>query len=324
MENFIFALNATLPVFLIILLGWFLQKVGLFHAAFNKTANQYVFKVALPVSLFMSVAKMNLRADFDPMFCLFCLVVTWIMFLGVWGLTWVFMKDRGLVGAFTQASVRSSAAILGVAFATNIYANTGMVPMMIVAAVPFFNVFAVLILTFSPHVDEAGNLLPEEKVSGSQVILKALKGIATNPIIIGIFLGLPFAVFGWQLPTIFSSALTSIGNTASTVGLLVVGAGFSGAEALKKWKPAAVATCIKLLALPAVFLPFAVLMGFRDSQMVAILIMLGSPATVAGSVMARSMHADASLSDNVVVLTTLFSSVTITLWLFLLRSGGVI
>lgn len=321
MENFIFALNATIPLFLTMLLGWFLQRVKLFNDAFNKTANQYVFKVALPVSLFMSIVKMDFYSDFDPWFCLFCFAVTCVMFLGVWALTWRLMKNRGMIGAFSQASVRSSAALLGVALAVNIYGNAGMVPMMIIAAVPFFNVFAVLILTFSPHVDDAGNLLPDDN-SGGSAIKKALKGMATNPIILGILAGLPFALLRITLPTALNTMLTSIGNTASPVGLLVIGAGFSANEALKKWKPAAVSTLIKLVVLPALFIPLAGLLGFRNSQMVAILIMLGSPTTVACYVMAKSMKADGVLTSNIVMLTTLFSSVSITGWLFVMKSLG--
>lgn len=43
LENFVFALNSTLPVFLIILLGFFLRKVSIVNDAFNKAANDYVF-----------------------------------------------------------------------------------------------------------------------------------------------------------------------------------------------------------------------------------------------------------------------------------------
>lgn len=323
MEHFSFALNATIPVFLIILLGWGLQRLGLFNQAFTKTANQYVFKVALPVSLFMSIVKMDFSTDFDPLFCAFCFAVTTVMFLGVWGVTWLAMRDRSQVGAFAQASVRSSAAILGVALATNIYGNAGMVPMMIVAAVPFFNVYAVLILTFSPQVDDEDHLLPPDP-AGTSMVRKALRGVVTNPIIIGILLGLPFALLRLPLPTVLDSALTTVGNTATPIGLMVVGAGFSGAAALKKWKPAVLATCVKLFLLPALFLPLAALLGFRDSQMVAILIMVGSPTTVACYVMAKSMHGDGVLTSNVVVLTTLLSSVSITIWLFLLRTFALI
>ena len=129
MENFVFALNATVPVFLVIVLGFFLQKVHLLNDSFNKTANEYVFKCALPVSLFRSIAGMNFYSDFNLGFCLFCFLSTTVMFLGIWAAAWLFMKDKGQVGAFAQASARSSAAILGVALAVNIYGDSGMVPM---------------------------------------------------------------------------------------------------------------------------------------------------------------------------------------------------
>lgn len=73
---------------------------------------------------------------------------TIIMFLVIWILTWIFMKDKSMVGAFVQASARGSAAILGMAFVQNIYGDSGMAPLMIVSAVPFYNIFSVVILTF--------------------------------------------------------------------------------------------------------------------------------------------------------------------------------
>ncbi len=323
MENFVFAVNATMPVFLVILLGWFLQRVGLLNDGFNKAGNQYVFKCALPVSLFLSIGKMDLYTDFEPYFCIFCFVVTTIVFLGVWGVTWALMKDRRLVGAFSQAAARSSAAILGIAFAVNIYGNSGMVPMMILAAVPFFNIYAVLILTFSPHIDEEGNLLPPDSGGGSAV-QRACVNVLKNPIILGILAGVPFALLRIKLPVMLDSALDMVGRTATPIALLVVGATFSGGEALKRWKPAVVASFVKLFLLPAIFLPIAALMGFRESELVAILIMVGSPTTVSCYVMAKNMKNDGVLTSNAILLTTLFSSVSITLWLYLLRSFALI
>ena len=323
MSSFVFALNATLPVFLVILLGWFLIRIHLLNDAFLKAADQYVFKCALPVSLFLSIAKMDLYSDFDPKFCLFCFVITTIVFFGVWGCARLFLKNRALIGAFTQAAARSSAAILGIAFAVNIYGDSGMVPMMIVSAVPFFNIYSVLILTFSPQVDDAGRLLPPA-AEGGVLVKKACLNVLKNPIILGILAGIPFALLRIPLPTILNNTLTTVGGTATPIALLVIGGSFSGTEALKKWKPAAVASFIKLFLLPGLFLPAAVALGFRTSELVAILIMLGSPTTVSCYVMAKNMNGDGVLTSNVVVLTTLFSSVSITLWLSLLRSFALV
>lgn len=320
MENFTFALNATIPVFLVITLGYVLQRVHFLNDAFNKTANEFVFRCALPVSLFRSIAGMDFYGEFDLEFCLFCFLGTTVMFLGIWAAAWLFMKDRGQVGAFAQASARSSAAVLGIALAVNIYGDAGMVPMMIMSAVPFFNVYSVLILSFSPQVDEEGHLLPAAR--GLDAVKKACVNVAKNPLILGILAGLPFALLRVKVPVMLDGALSSIGATATPIALLVVGASFSGGEALKRWKGAAVSSLVKLFLLPGIFLPLAAMLGFRNSQMIAILIMTGSPTTVASFVMAKNMHADGVLTANAVLLSTMLSAVSITIWLYLMKTLG--
>ena len=320
MENFTFALNATIPVFLVIALGYVLQRVHFLNDAFNKTANEFVFRCALPVSLFRSIAGMDFYGEFDLEFCLFCFLGTTAMFLGIWAAAWLFMKDRGQVGAFSQASARSSAAVLGIALAVNIYGDAGMVPMMIMSAVPFFNVYSVLILSFSPQVDEEGHLLPAARGLGA--VKKACVNVAKNPLILGILAGLPFALLRVKVPVMLDSALSSIGATATPIALLVVGASFSGGEAVKHWRGAVVSSLVKLFLLPGIFLPLAAMLGFRNSQMIAILIMTGSPTTVASFVMAKNMHADGVLTANAVLLSTVLSAVSITIWLYLMKTIG--
>ena len=143
-----FSLNATLPVFLVIVLGWFLMQKKMFNDNFVDIINKFVFKVSLPVLLFKDIATTPIKDAFDPKFVIFCMVGTTIMFMGIWALTTIFMKDKSMVGAFTQASARGSAAVLGIAFVQNIYGNSGMTPLMIVSAVPLYNIYSVIILTF--------------------------------------------------------------------------------------------------------------------------------------------------------------------------------
>ena len=59
MSDFLFSINATVPIFLVILLGWFLKRIGLINDEFANIANKYVFKVSLPV-LFVSGYRNNL------------------------------------------------------------------------------------------------------------------------------------------------------------------------------------------------------------------------------------------------------------------------
>lgn len=361
MADFIFSLNATLPIFLIMVLGWFLMRIGLFTKEFNRVADKYVFKVALPVLLFKDIATADIRSDFNLTFVLFCMITTTIMFLAIWGLSYVFIKDKTQVGAFAQASARGSAAVLGIAFINNIYGNSGMAPLMIVSAVPLYNILSVIILTFSADMgkDAKKDKLPDDlsdkihkrnvgeiksgisksagdietnstdtqkevRNSKGSNIKKACINVVKNPIIIGIFLGLPFSIFGISIPAIPLKAVTSIAQTATPIALLVVGAGFEGAKAIKKIKLTSIATFIKLVLLPLIFFPFAIAFGFRGSELVAILIMLGSPTTVTCYIMAKNMGNDEVLSSSIVVMATLLSSVTLTGWIFVLKVMGLI
>lgn len=315
-SNMIFSLNSTVPIFLLILVGWFLKRIKLFNKDFTTVADKYVFKVALPVQLFKDIATANIHENFELKFFLFCMIVTTIMFLGTWGLTALFMKDKSMVGAFTQASARGSAAILGIAFVNNMYGNSGMTPMMIVAAVPLYNIYSVIILTFCSKDRDRG--------SAGATIKKACINILKNPIIIGIILGLPFSFFNIQIPTIPTKCITNIAATATPIALMVVGATFEGRKAIKKIRPTMIATFIKLVGIPLVFFPIAVMMGFRGSELVAILVMLGSPTTVTCYIMAKNMGNDEVLSSSIVVMATLLSSITLTMWVFILKSLALI
>ena len=320
MDNFIFSLNVTIPIFLVILLGYILRKIGLINENFVSIANKYVFKCALPVMLFQDIAFTDTLRSAKGSFVLFCALVTIAMFLLVWLCSYVFLKDKSLVGAFAQAGARGSAAILGVAFVENISGSAGMAPLMIVSAVPFFNILSVIILTFSADLNKSAG----EKKSHGAVIKKSLFNIVTNPIIIGILLGIPFALLNVKFPAIATRTMDYVARTATPVALIAIGGGFDKQEATRRVKPAIWASLIKLVILPAVFLPLAVLFHFASSEMVAILIMLASPTTVSCYIMAVNMENDGPLTSNVILLTTIFSSVTLTGWIFILRSFNLI
>ena len=83
MDNFIFSLEATMPVFLVMVVGYFLRRIGMLNESFCAVANKYVFKVALPLLLFKDIAETDLRTDFNLTFVLYCMIVTTVMFLGI-------------------------------------------------------------------------------------------------------------------------------------------------------------------------------------------------------------------------------------------------
>ena len=116
LENLLFSMNSTMPLFFIMLLGYVLHRTGFLSDAFVAGANKFVFYVALPVQLFRDLGKNDVRATFDGRYVLFCFAVTLACILVIWALAKLFLKGTGLVGEFVQVCYRSSAAILGSAF----------------------------------------------------------------------------------------------------------------------------------------------------------------------------------------------------------------
>lgn len=118
--------------------------------------------------------------------------------------------------------------------------------------------------------------------------------------------------------------LASFADMSTPIALVAIGAGFEGGKALARLKPTLAAALIKLAVQPAVFLPIAIALGFRGQELVALLIMLGAPTTVSSYIMAKNMGNDGVLASSIIVATTVLSSITVTAWIFLLRSAGVL
>ena len=316
LENFIYSINVTLPIFLVMVIGYILKQTGMLNDNFVTVANRFNFKVTLPFMLFKDISRVDIRAVFDIRYVLFCALVSTACFWLIWGGTKLFVKDKSIRGAFVQASFRGSAAVMGLAFIQNIYGESAMGPLMIVSAVPLYNIFSVLVLTFESN--EAESLNKKEKIK------QAFINIAKNPIIISILLGLIAGLIGIDFPELIDKTVNSVSQMATPLALITIGAGFEGRKALAKMKPTIAAAMIKLVIQPLLFLPVAAWMGFAGEKIIAILIMLSSPTTPSCYIMAKSMHNDEVLTASVVVVTTLLGAVTLTMWIFVLKTVGLI
>ncbi len=319
MESLIYSLNATLPVFLIIVIGYLLNRKGMFNEGFISAANKFIFNVCLPIMVFEDLAQTDIIAVFDGALVIYSAVITTIAFILIWIGARLFIKDSSIIGAFVQAAYRSSVAVMGFAFMLNIYGNVGQIPMIIIGCVPLYNIYAVTVLTFEGE-DARNDTDKKSKLK------KAAVGIITNPIIISIAVGCIGSLLHIYdyLPQIAVKTLDNLSAVATPLSLIVIGASFEGRKAIAKIKPTAVCCAIKLIAMPAVFITAAVLMGFRDDALLALVIMLGSPTTPSCYIMAKNMKNDGVLTSSVIAATTLLSSVTLTFWIFIVRFMGYI
>ncbi|MCD7767434.1 MAG: AEC family transporter [Oscillospiraceae bacterium] len=295
-------------------LGYFLHRTPLLDDNFANKLNNFVFKAALPVQLFKNLAESDFYTVWDGSMVLFCFVVSLASILIMLGLSFT-LRDRSLRAEFTQAGYRSSQALMGAALLENIYGTTGPLALILIGAVPLYNVAAVTMLTL---------MGPEGGRLDRKTILKALKGIVTNPIILGIVVGLLWALLEIPQPVIFRRAVEEFSATATPLGLIALGASIDLKKAVGCLKPTLVCSTFKLVVFVALFLPLAILLGCRGELLVAMLVMLGSPTTVSCFSMARSMGHEGVLTSSTVMLTTIFSAFTFTGWLYLLKCFGLV
>ena len=329
MDNLVFSLNATVPIFLMMILGLFFNKIGWMDEelagavvvagddADLRSQRHQAGEGAVEQADGLcggDLAVVDIKEAWDTKFVIFCFIITLISITIAIGISCL-LKDRSIQGEFIQGAYRSSAALLGIAFIQNIYGNSGQAPLMIIGSVPLYNIMAVVVLSF---------FKPGQKGMDKALIKKTLIGIITNPIIIGIVAGLLWSALKLPMPVILHKAVSSIGGVATPMGLMAMGATFDIKKAFGKIKPTVIAAFIKLVGFVAVFMPLAVAIGFRREKLIAILVMLGSATTVSSYVMAKNMGHEGVVSSSVVMLTTMCSAFTLTGWLYIMKCFGLV
>ena len=310
-KDFLFSVGAILPVFGVMVLGFLLRRRGFLTQGFCQTGNRLVFNLCLPAMLLRQIASMGGVRASDGGFLLYAFAATLAGVLAVWLPAHFFMKNKTQVGAFAQGAFRGNTALLGAALLQSICGSQAYAPLIILAAVPVYNVLSVVVLSLEAG---GGGTLHRARVLG------ALKQVARNPILLGILAGMPFALTGRSIPLPADKVLSMLGGLASPLSLLVIGAGFRWQAALEKRRTTLLAALVKLVLLPAAALPPAAALGFRGEALVALLVMSGTPSAVSSYIMAENMGNDGVLANGIVAVTTLLSAVTLTGWIFLLRT----
>lgn len=316
LENLSFSLNATMPIFFVMVIGWWFKKANILDGPTTAKLNQLVFKFFLPALLFVDLATEDFSAIWDTGMVLFCFIATAASIAIAAWLSTILSKNRAERGEIIQAAYRSGAATLGIVFMTNIYDDASMMALIILGSVPLYNIAAVVILYITSPENQNHNK--------KELWKKTAKNVITNPILLGIFFGMLWSVLKLPQPPVFMKTVTYLGNIASPLALIALGASFELPDVKAKKKETFGVTTIKLVLLCLIFLPIAILLGFCNEKLVAILVMLGSATTSSSFIMAKNLGHEGKISSCAVMITTLLSSFTMTLWLFLLKTWGLI
>lgn len=314
LENFIFSVGIALPIFFVMCIGHVLKRKDIINENFTKVTNRMIFNVALPIKLFYDVLNTSFDRSFDAKLLTFVVVGVIVSALIAWIIGYILLKKRSQLGAFTQGAFRGNFLYVGLSLLENMTGTiTPKAPIVIAFVMPLYNIISVLILTFSKG----------EKIS-KESLKEMFLNIIKNPFIIAIFLGLVLGQIGVTLPLFLARTMEYFRQLVTPLALITIGATFSFRKATTSLWPAIYASITKLVVLPFIAVITAYNFGFATEDILLLYVLFGVPTSTVSYVMAVSLDGDGDLAANIIMMTTLLSIVSMTLFVFTFKTIGMI
>ena len=304
-ESIILAVNVVLPIFCLILIGYAVQRFNVIGSDAFIEINKLVFVLFLPLVLFQSIYHTDLRVSFNLELILFALAgLVAVMLASMLAVKYV-DDDPRKKGVMVQAMYRSNFILFGLPIVSSLYSDIGVTSIMISFIVPFQAIFSVIVLEYYR--------------GGKFNLFNTVKKLLSNPMMIGTALALLMMAFHITLPTFADKVIANLSGVATPLALLVLGGTFQFQELHKNTKHITVAVLTRLVIAPSIILSLAVLLGYRGIDLVTLMVLFASPVAVSSYSMAMVMDGDSELASQLVLVSTMFSIVSVCAWVFLLQ-----
>lgn len=311
MENFIICLNAILPIFVIMALGYTARAAGVIKREAVPGMNKVAFRFFMPLMLFYDIYISDLSSSVRPALIAYAVAGVLCAYGLSLGFTLLTQKATDRKGPMIQGIYRSNFVIIGLPIAKSLMGDEklGTVAVLIAIVVPVFNVLAVITLeVFNGERVKIGQLIPD--------ILK-------NPLIIASAAGVLALIVKLPLPSFALAVLRDMADATTPLLLFLLGAFFQF-DGIRKYLRDLAKVCVgRLVVIPAIFLTLAAVLGFRGVDFVALIGVFGSATAIASFTMTQQMGGDAEFAGDIVVMTSALCSLTLFGWSFLFKSLGI-
>ncbi len=311
MSDFQVCLNAVVPIFLIMALGYLARVLGAVKREDVPRLNKLVFRYFMPLMLFGTLYASDISAAVQPKLLLFAAVSV----LCAYGLSLGFVllteKENAKRGVKIQGLYRSNFVIIGIPLAQQLVqgADLGAVVLLVAVVVPMFNILAVITL----------EVFNGRKPSVKKLLLEIIK----NPLIQGTVFGIAFLLLDIKLPAAIESTVSQIGAATNPLLLFLLGAFFKF-DGLRRYAKDLIQVCLgRLVVIPGIFLTAAMLFGIRGVEFAGMIAIFGSATAIASFTMAQQMGGDAELAGDIVVCTSALCSFTMFCWALIFKTLGV-
>ncbi|MBQ8331034.1 MAG: AEC family transporter [Clostridia bacterium] len=342
-STLVYAFEAVIPLVLIIFLGAWLRKIGLFTEEFMAVGYQFSFRIALPCMLFCNVYAINSVSDINFSTVLYAvLAIVGLFLLGLAAVRFL-VPDNRQKGVILQCIFRSNCAVVGVSLTESLGGSAAVQCVAIITAftIPLFNILAVISLSVFCSEKREGKrgLL---SIDWKRIGLNILK----NPLIIGIAVGVLCLLLRILIPTgadgekvfllskqfsVIFSVAESIAKIASPFMLLMLGGQFTFSAVKSMKKQIVIGTVARILISPLLAIGLGWLLseqfGLLDlgaAEYASFLSVFATPVAVSSAIMAREMKNDDTLAGQLVIWTSIFSVLTLFLFAFACRFLGLV
>ncbi|HPN33306.1 MAG TPA: AEC family transporter [bacterium] len=311
-QNVLFAVNIVAPVFLIVALGAWLKRRKLIDGHFLALSSRLVFHVTLPALLFVKISVTDLHHVFNVRLVLFTYAAILFAFAIAWFSGTLWAADGRDRGAFIQGSFRGNFAILGFAMIQSAFGPEPLANAAVLLSfmMPPYNLLAVIALTVTQR--------SERKMT----VCQTLKEIATNPLILATAAAIPFSLFKIPIPRIFFTAAEQLASITLPMALIGIGGSLTFSGIKQDFRLSAIASFLKLILTPILVMLAAVRMDFSLYERASLFFFFASPTAIASYIMAEAMGSNGRLAGNIILLSTLASSITIASGIVLLKTSG--
>lgn len=312
MENIATSFNAVMPMFIIIMLGSLLRQKGWIHNGTQVQLNKLGFQVFMPILVINNIYHMDFYVAFQAKLLVFAAISIILMWLLISGFVMLIEKTPAKRGSVIQGMYRSNYTLFGLTILTNLFGhnNLGIPSLLVAIVIPVFNVLAVVTL---------------ETFRGGKVgIGKIGIEVAKNPFIMAVGIGLASSLLRVTFPVFLESTLSGLSAMAMPMALIAMGASLSFERVFQDKRNLSIIVIGKLIAVPLIFVPCSVFLGFRGIELASLMVVFASPTGVASYPMAHQMNSDAELTSAAIILTTIVSCFTMFVWIFVLKQLGLI
>lgn len=312
LTNFLIAVEAVFPIFLVILLGMGARRLKLLTDLELKHVNNAVFQVMFPFMMFYNIYSADMSGVLIPSYFLFCVGMLFV----VYALSIIYavltVKDAQSRGALIQAIYRGNLVLMGLPVMQNLMGEEalGLTTVMLAVIVPLYNILAVITL----EVFRGGKPHPAH----------ILKKILTNPLILGAAAGILAVALRLEIPNVLLKPVSQVAAAATPAALLIMGASFYFRSVHDNLWNIVCGVAGKLIVGPGIVLAAGYMAGFRGIPLALLIVIFGAPCAVSSYTMAQQMESNAELAAGCLIFSSLFSCVTICWWIFLFRQLGAI